>query len=289
RMSRRSRCAAPASMRSWTPRTCSRNGFASFRSSACCRRSDGQRGAALDMARVIFHNVLGLVLALTLMSCVAVEGVAAPRARLVSPHWLANDPASSEHVDHGAWDRFLGQYLTRGGDGVNRIAYARALPQGRDLLERYIAALEAVPVSHLARAEQRAYWINLYNAETTAIILAHYPVASIRDISLGPGLFDVGPWAAKLLHVEGEALSLDDIEHGILRPIWRDARIHYALNCAALSCPSLMPEAFTAGNSEALLDAGARGYVNNPRGVRIADNRLILSSIYLWYREDFGD
>jgi len=238
--------------------------------------------------RRALRDILGLLLALTLMSCVAVEGLAAPRARLVSPHWLESDPASTAHVDHSAWNHFLGDYLVRGADGVNRIAYARALPQGRALLERYIAALESVPVSRLARAEQRAYWINLYNAETTDIVLVHYPVASIRDISLGPGLFDVGPWQAKLLHVEGEALSLDDIEHGILRPIWRDARLHYALNCAALSCPSLMPEAFTAGNSEALLDAGARAYVNDPRGVRVVDDRLTLSSIYLWYRADFG-
>jgi len=88
--------------------------------------------------------------------------------------------------------------------------------------------------------------------------------------------------------VEGERLSLDDIEHGILRPIWHDPRIHYALNCAAISCPKLQPIAFTAGNAGRLLDDGAHAYVNDPRGVEIAGDRLVVSSIYVWYREDFG-
>ena len=88
--------------------------------------------------------------------------------------------------------------------------------------------------------------------------------------------------------VEGERLSLDDIEHGILRPIWHDPRIHYALNCASISCPKLQPIAFTANNEERLLDEAARAYVNDPRGVRITNGRLTVSSIYVWYRDDFG-
>jgi hypothetical protein len=176
-----------------------------------------------------------------------------------------------------------------GDDGVNRFAYARAKASGRALLGGYIASLEAVPVSRLDRGEQRAYWINLYNAVTTRIVLDHYPVKSIRDISLGPGLFSFGPWDAKVVAVEGERLSLNDIEHGILRPIWHDPRLHYALNCASISCPSLPTVAFTAANTERLLDAGARAYVNDPRGVRIAGGSLTVSSIYLWYRADFGE
>lgn len=229
-----------------------------------------------------------LALAFALSACAAVEGIAAPSAELVSPHWLANDPASTRRVDHAAWNRFLAAYLVPGADGVNRLAYARAQRSGRAMLDGYLAALEAVPVSRLNRAEQRAYWINLYNAATTRIVLDHYPIKSIRDISLGPGVFDFGPWSAKAVQVEGERLSLDDIEHGILRPIWRDPRLHYALNCAALSCPSLQPVAFTAANTDQLLEAAARAYVNDPRGVRIANGRLVVSSIYNWYRADFG-
>jgi hypothetical protein len=203
-------------------------------------------------------KILTIASVLVLAACSVVEGIAAPRSELASKHWLANDPASAERVDHAAWDRFLADYLVPGDDGVNRFAYARAKASGRALLDSYIASLEAVRVSRLERGEQRAYWINLYNAVTTRIVLDHYPVKSIRDISLGPGLFSFGPWDAKVVAVEGERLSLNDIEHGILRPIWHDPRLHYALNCASISCPSLPTTAFTAANTERLLDAGAR-------------------------------
>jgi len=91
-----------------------------------------------------------------------------------------------------------------------------------------------------------------------------------------------------LLSVEGEELSLNDIEHRILRPIWQDPRIHYALNCASLGCPNLLPQAFTELNTESLLEQGARDYINHPRGVNIQGKNLILSKIYEWYQADFG-
>jgi hypothetical protein len=119
-------------------------------------------------------------------------------------------------------------------------------------------------------------------------VLEHYPVDSIRKIAISPGLFSAGPWGKKLVTVEGKALSLDDIEHRILRPIWRDPRIHYAVNCAALGCPNLQPEAFTADNEEALLERAAHDYVNHPRGATVADGKLTVSSIYVWYQADFG-
>ena len=225
-------------------------------------------------------------LALLLASCSSLEGIAAPRARLISTHWLENDPASSVRLDHSAWDRFLATYLVAGDDGINRIAYGRVDASGRALLDAYIQTQETSPVSRISRSEQLAYWINLYNAVTTRVVLLHYPVRSIRDID--GGLFGTGPWDEKLVTVEGERLSLDDIEHGILRPIWHDPRIHYAINCASISCPKLQPIAFTSGNVERLLDEGARAYVNDPRGAQIVSGRLIVSSIYVWYREDFG-
>jgi len=137
-----------------------------------------------------------------------------------------------------------------------------------------------------------AYWINLYNALTVQIVLTHYPVDSIRDIDIAPdvisGWFSDGPWGAKLLTVEEEQMSLDDIEHRILRPIWQDNRIHYAINCASLGCPNLAPVAYTSTNLEQLLDQGAREYINHPRGVLFKHGKLSVSSIYLWFSEDFG-
>ena len=120
------------------------------------------------------------------------------------------------------------------------------------------------------------------------VVLDHYPVESILDIDISPGFFSKGPWQRKLFTVEGEALSLDDIEHTILRPIWHDPRLHYALNCASIGCPELNPVAFTADNAERLLDESARAYINHPRGVEVTARGLQLSKIYSWYRDDFG-
>ncbi len=121
------------------------------------------------------------------------------------------------------------------------------------------------------------------------VVLEHYPVETIRAIRISPGFFSIGPWGKKLISVEGEKLSLDDIEHRILRPIWKDPRIHYAVNCASLGCPKLMPRAFTAANTEALLEQGARDFINSYHGARFeADGRLTASSIYDWFQEDFG-
>lgn len=204
------------------------------------------------------------------------------------PRWEAHDPKSTTAVDHGAWDRFLQRNVTAGADGINRVGYGRTAPEDRAALDGYVEALAATPVSRLSRPEQLAYWINLYNALTVQLVHRHHPVASIRDIGISPGLFSIGPWGRKLTEVEGEKLSLDDIEHRILRPIWRDPRIHYAVNCAAVGCPNLQPAAFTAATTISLLDEAARAFVNHPRGVSFDGASLVVSSIYHWFKDDFG-
>jgi hypothetical protein len=149
-------------------------------------------------------------------------------------------------------------------------------------------------VHSLNPVEQFAYWINLYNALTVKAVLDHYPVKSIREISLGGSFLPnfitggTGPWQAKLIQIEGEAIALDDIEHRILRPLFKDNRIHYGVNCASIGCPTLMPTPFTAKSLQAMLDRCARLYVNHPRGVRAEAGGLTVSSIYKWYQEDFG-
>ncbi len=229
-------------------------------------------------------RVIALVLAFLAM---AGSAGAAPRSELWE-RWLANDPASTAAVDHRPWQALLDRYLVPSPDGINRFAYGQVSGDDRIALQAYIDGLAGVAVGRLNRRQQLAYWINLYNAVTVKVVLDNYPVASIRDIDISPGFFANGPWGRKLVEVEGEPLSLDDIEHRILRPIWRDPRIHYAVNCAALGCPNLAARAYTAENTEALLDAGARAYVNHPRGARVDDGRLKVSSLYVWYREDFG-
>lgn len=221
--------------------------------------------------------------ALLLVRC---EALAAPRAELW-PRWQQHDPSATARIDHAAWGGFLRKYLRAGGDGINRVAYSAIGAADRDALAAYIDTLAATPVSGFARPEQFAFWVNLYNAVTVRTVLAHYPVRSIRDIDISPGLFVIGPWGKKLVAVEGEALSLDDIEHRILRPIWRDPRIHYAVNCAALGCPNLSSEPFAGATAEMLLARAAPEYVNHRRGATVEDGRLVVSSIYDWYQIDF--
>ncbi|HSK29191.1 MAG TPA: DUF547 domain-containing protein [Candidatus Limnocylindria bacterium] len=218
--------------------------------------------------------------------CAAAQ--AAPRSELW-PRWQKHDPASTQKIDHGVWDKFLKQYVVAPHpSGIHRVRYQAVTPEDFNSLKDYLKSMQRVTISTYNRAEQKAYWINLYNAFTVELILSRFPVASIRDINISPGFLSRGPWGAKLLNVEGEKLSLDDIEHRILRPIWQDNRVHYALNCASLGCPNLQPAAYTGDTTEALLERGAREFINHPRGVTIQNGKLRVSSIYVWFQEDFG-
>ena len=209
--------------------------------------------------------------------------VAAPSSSLIDSHWTGSGSVGS--VDHSAWSQFLASYVRPGSDGVNRVDYAAAkAAQGQ--LKGYISRLTAMDPTSMPRDAAFAYWANLYNAKTVDIILDNYPVASIRDI--GGGLFSRGPWDDDVVTVNGRALSLNDIEHGIMRPVWNDPRIHYAVNCASIGCPNLMTRAFTASGLNAALDQAARDYITNPRGAQMTSNGLVVSSIFEWYKSDFG-
>ncbi len=221
---------------------------------------------------------LGLFGAATLVPTVA---AAAPRSRLIDGPW--RQFGSSGDPDHGAWARILDRGITRGSDGIARFNYRATAKREVDA---YVTAMTRVDPTTLNSSAAFAYWANLYNAITVQVVLANFPVGSIRDI--GGGLFSAGPWRTKLVEVAGRPLSLDDIEHGILRPVWQDPRVHYAVNCAALGCPDLAPRPFTAARLAALLDAGARAYGIHPRGVTVSAEGLVLSSIYDWFRADFG-
>lgn len=211
---------------------------------------------------------------------------AAPSAELWQK-WTQHDANSSETINHDIWNSLLNRYVTLDKSNINLFAYKAVSATDRQSLKQYLNALSEVSISRLNRDEQRAYWINLYNALTINVILDYYPVRSIRDIS--SGLFSSGPWAKELIRVEGETLTLDDIEHRILRPIWQDPRLHYAVNCASIGCPNLQNQAFTASNTESLLEKAAREYINHERGANVSNGgKLIVSSIYKWFGDDFG-
>jgi len=204
------------------------------------------------------------------------------------PHWEEHDPASGYRVDHSGWEALLKRYLRLGDDGISRFDYAGLNLRDRDRLDAYLDLLSKTPVSSLDRAEQLAYWINLYNALTVRTVAEAYPVKSIRDIDISPGLFADGPWGKTLIEVEEQPLTLNDIEHRILRPLWEDPRVHYALNCASLGCPNLDKRSYRAAEMDEMLDAGARNYVNSSRGFWRKGNRVGVSSIYVWFKVDFG-
>ncbi len=202
--------------------------------------------------------------------------------------WIINNSQSNLKVDHKPWDLFLETNVVKGNDGVNRVTYGEVTAENKILLDSYLMQLSLIPVSQLNRMEQLAFWINLYNALTVKVILEHYPVESIRDIDISPGFFSNGPWGGKLVRIENVEISLNDIEHRILRPIWKDPRIHYAVNCASIGCPNLQKLAFTAEKVDSLLTKAAKEYINHPRGVKIDDGELMVSSIYIWFSSDFG-
>jgi len=221
-----------------------------------------------------------------LMSTASRAGLFVPDADLWSI-WNTADESATGTIDHRDWQYLLDTYLvTTSPDGIHRFDYRAVTPADRARLHGYIEKLTGTDPRRYPRAVQLAYWINLYNALTVEVVLQHYPVKSIRRIY--GGLFGTGPWNRKLIAVAGRPLSLNDIEHRILRPIWRDPRIHYAVNCASLGCPNLAAQAFTAENAERLLDTGARAYINHPRGVSFKGGRLTLSKIYKWFAVDFG-
>jgi hypothetical protein len=207
----------------------------------------------------------------------------APEAKQADGNWAVSG-TKSETINHDAWDNILATYAKAADDGVNRIDYKGLKTKAAADLKAYVKALEGVEISEYPRDEQFAYWVNLYNAATVQVIVDNYPLESIRDI----GLLGQGPWKDKFLKVEGKVLSLDDIEHGILRPIWKDVRIHYAVNCASIGCPNLALKAYRADTLQPMLEEAARAYVNHPRGFDKVDGQLVASNIFEWYQSDWG-
>lgn len=204
----------------------------------------------------------------------------------ITESWRQTDETNQASIDHSAWQSILDRYLvTDDPSGVNLFRYSVVTDSDKKLLESYLKQAQNIDPRDYRRTEQMAYWINLYNALTIDLILDNYPVKTIKKLG---GLLSFGPWDDDVARITGQTLTLNDIEHKILRPIWKDPRIHYAVNCASYGCPDLSDQAFTSDNIEKLLDRGAHDYINHSRGVRSQESDLIVSSIYDWYIEDFG-
>lgn len=225
----------------------------------------------------------------------AALGIGAPLSMIGGDAFSAEKPLSAfaskgiGRLSHAQFDTLLQRYVSRDAERYNRVDYRSFKRSGHAALKEYALSLEAHDPVQLSPAEAKAFWLNLYNARTLDIVLDYYPINSIRKIDLGGGgLFKGGPWSAKLSIVNGVELSLDDIEHRILRPLFNDPMTHYGLNCASYSCPNLGAQAYTGDGIDAALAANATDYINHPRGVSVSANVITASKIYSWYVDDFG-
>ncbi|MCI4670907.1 MAG: DUF547 domain-containing protein [Bacteroidia bacterium] len=177
---------------------------------------------------------------------------------------------------HQVWDGLLKKYVSTSG----KVNY-KGLKAEVGKLNTYLELLKSqAPGSSWSAKETKAYWINAYNAFTVKLILDNFPISSITKLDK--------PWDTAFINIGGKAYTLNDIEHKILRPTYKDARIHFAVNCASGSCPKLLNEAYTAGKLESQLNKQTRSYLNNGKDNKVAANSLQLSKIFKWYKDDFN-
>ena len=182
-------------------------------------------------------------------------------------------------VDHSLYGKLLWKYVK---DGV--VDY-RGLKNEEGNLDQYLDLLDQTNPDQLPRNEQVALYINAYNAYTLKLILKNYPVNSIKDIG---GWFK-GPWKIRFCRIGGKTLTLDEIEHEIIRPRFKDPRVHFAVNCASKSCPPVISKPYQRSLLDQQLDANTRSFLNNPKENRLEGNTLYVSKIFKWFGEDFGE
>lgn len=190
-------------------------------------------------------------------------------------------------VDWTPWDRWLQEYVNDQG----QVDYASWQRQSASALEEWLSSVSHTRVDPLEQAAAIAFLINLYNALTIQQVLQRYPLDSIR-----PHILGIPNWFAflhffnpKIYPLQGQPVSLNGLEHGLLRSRYSEPRIHFTLVCASVGCPWLRPGAYWPNQLTQQLDAAARQFIHNPEKVRYdaAANVLYCSKIFQWYAEDF--
>ena len=201
-------------------------------------------------------------------------------ALLIGSLTLVKQSLSQIIVDHSIYAILLEKYVKQG-----QVDY-RGFKSEEAKLDQYLKVLEKTDSDNLSGNEQFAFYINAYNAWTIKLILSGYPgVKSIKDF----GNILKSPWKKKICRIDGDVITLDDIEHKILRPRFKDPRVHFAINCAALSCPPLISEPYRGDTLDRQLDHSARIFINNPQRNYLEDNTLYISKIFKWFSEDFNN
>ena len=199
--------------------------------------------------------------------------------------WPAAQQVSMDAIDHQVFDQLLKKYVDTNGM-VNYRAWHASKPD-RDSLNSYLAHLSQANSNKPAtRNAKLAYWINAYNAFTVKLIVDHYPLESIKKISSGLPMIN-SPWDIKFFKIGSIDFDLNTIEHEILRKLFHEPRIHFAINCASYSCPNLRNEAYVADRLEEQLEEQARSFVNDPNKNKITKDGLELSQIFNWFASDF--
>jgi len=222
---------------------------------------------------------------LLLLGMLSPFALAAPKSELW-PYWNQSRSDSNIEVDHQIWQSLLSRFVRESADGINRVAYREFDEAAKLELSNYLESMSRVAPTQLNQNEQLAYWINLYNAQTIQVVLDHPKKKSI--LSMGP-FFAFGPWDEPYLTIEGKPVTLNDIEHRILRPIWQDHRLHYVLNCASIGCPNLNRHAYQAELIDQQLAGAQVNFLRHPRAVTLTDSgKLQVTSLFDWYLIDFA-
>jgi len=231
------------------------------------------------------RTLKGALLAVGLAMAAAFPALGGQKVRVGRACERADRPSLAE-VDHGPFDALLRKYV----DDHGLVAYARWKASVDDVqaLDESLSRAGCVDLKKPSpKPAQVAYWVNLYNALTLRGILREYPTASIRDHTSRFGGYHI--WKDLLVWVDGRSLSLDDIEHTILRKMG-EPRIHLAIVCASRGCPPLRNRAYSASNLDEELDANGRRFFAQAENFR-ADPRarsVSLSQLFQWYGSDFG-
>ena len=209
--------------------------------------------------------------------------------RLLACLLLIFSSLAQAQFDHGyaAWDALLKKHVQWQPDNKqSRVEYA-GLQRDRAELKKVLDSMSAVPKAEFdpwSREQRIAFLINAYNAFTVELILTKYPdLKSIKDL----GSFVRSAWKKKFFKLLGEERHLDWIEHEQLRPLYKDPRVHTAMNCASIGCPALRNEAFTAAKLEAQLEDGMQRFLGDRTRNRVRNGQLEVSAIFKWFREDF--
>lgn len=192
---------------------------------------------------------------------------------------------SSAVPDHEGWTALLEEYVDEG------LVDYQGFIQNKELLNVYTQLLsDNPPAENWSREEQLAYWINAYNAFTVKLIVDNYPVESIKDLNPTIAIPLVSTiWNKEWFQIGGEDFSLDRMEHKILRKEFDEPRIHFAVNCASMSCPVLRAEAYEPDRLESQLEEQTRLFLNDPRRNDLNREEPRVSKIFSWFTGDFTD